>query len=44
MGNLVAGIGLVRSVAGVAVHALTIPLLTRADGTKYGKPRAMLSG
>ncbi len=36
-GNLVAGIGLVRSAEGAAVHALTIPLITKTDGTKYGK-------
>jgi len=36
-GNLVAGIGLVRSVEGATVHALAIPLITKADGTKYGK-------
>jgi tyrosyl-tRNA synthetase len=36
-GNLVAGIGLVRSAEGAAVHALAIPLITKRDGTKYGK-------
>jgi tyrosyl-tRNA synthetase len=36
-GNLVAGVGLIRSVAGASVHALAIPLITKPDGTKYGK-------
>ncbi len=36
-GNLVAGVGLIRSVHGVSVHALATPLITKPDGTKYGK-------
>jgi tyrosyl-tRNA synthetase len=36
-GNLVAGVDLVRKVEHASVHALTIPLITKADGTKYGK-------
>lgn len=36
-GNLTAGVDLVRRVEGKAVHALTTPLLTRADGAKFGK-------
>jgi tyrosyl-tRNA synthetase len=36
-GNLVAGVGLIRSVEGASVHALATPLVTKADGTKYGK-------
>src|SRR2546421_4616902 len=36
-GNLVAGVGLIRSVEGASVHALAIPLITKPDGTKYGK-------
>jgi tyrosyl-tRNA synthetase len=36
-GNLVAGIDLIRRVAGDSVHALAIPLITKPDGTKYGK-------
>jgi tyrosyl-tRNA synthetase len=36
-GNLTAGVDLIRRVEGVAVHALATPLLTKADGTKYGK-------
>ena len=36
-GNLTAGVDLIRRVEGVAVHALATPLVTKADGTKYGK-------
>jgi tyrosyl-tRNA synthetase len=36
-GNLVAGVDLIRRVEGASVHALAIPLITKADGTKYGK-------
>ena len=36
-GNLVAGTGLIRSVEGASVHALATPLITKPDGTKYGK-------
>jgi tyrosyl-tRNA synthetase len=36
-GNLVGGVDLIRRVEGAAVHALAIPLVTKADGTKYGK-------
>jgi tyrosyl-tRNA synthetase len=36
-GNLTAGVDLIRRVEGVTVHALATPLITRADGTKYGK-------
>ncbi len=36
-GNLVAGTGLIRSVEGGGAHAFTIPLITKPDGTKYGK-------
>ncbi len=36
-GNLVAGVDLIRRVEGATVHALAIPLITKADGTKYGK-------
>jgi tyrosyl-tRNA synthetase len=36
-GNLTAGVDLIRRVEGASVHALATPLLTRADGTKYGK-------
>jgi tyrosyl-tRNA synthetase len=36
-GNLVGGVDLIRRVEGASVHALAIPLVTKADGTKYGK-------
>ncbi len=36
-GNLTAGVELIRRTEGVKVHALATPLLTRSDGTKYGK-------
>jgi tyrosyl-tRNA synthetase len=39
-GNIVAGVDLIRRVEGKHVHALTIPLLTKADGTKFGKTAA----
>jgi tyrosyl-tRNA synthetase len=36
-GNIVAGADLVRRLRGVSVHGLTSPLVTRADGSKFGK-------
>src|SRR5215210_6337974 len=36
-GNLTAGIDLVRRTEAAAVHALATPLVTKADGTKFGK-------
>ena len=36
-GNLTAGSELVRKVTGASVHLLATPLLTKADGTKFGK-------
>jgi tyrosyl-tRNA synthetase len=39
-GNLTAGVDLIRRAEGVAVHALATPLITRADGTKFGKTEA----
>jgi tyrosyl-tRNA synthetase len=36
-GNLTAGVGLIRSVEGASAHALATPLITKPDGTKYGK-------
>src|SRR5690349_4594274 len=36
-GNLVGGVGLIRSVEGASVHAMATPLITKPDGTKYGK-------
>jgi tyrosyl-tRNA synthetase len=36
-GNIVAGVDLVRRVTGDRVHAITTPLVTKSDGTKFGK-------
>ena len=36
-GNITAGTDLCRKKLGVAVFGLTFPLMTKADGTKYGK-------
>jgi tyrosyl-tRNA synthetase len=36
-GNITAGAELVRRVTGDHVHAFATPLITKADGTKYGK-------
>ncbi|WP_369372117.1 tyrosine--tRNA ligase [Promicromonospora sp. Populi] len=36
-GNLLAGVELIRKAEGVQAHALTTPLITKADGTKFGK-------
>ncbi|MDO5535318.1 MAG: tyrosine--tRNA ligase [Propionibacteriaceae bacterium] len=36
-GNLTAGVDLIRRSEGARVHALATPLLTKADGTKFGK-------
>ena len=36
-GNLTAGVDLIRRAERASVHALATPLVTRADGTKYGK-------
>ncbi len=36
-GNITAGLDLIRRIEGGSGHAMTIPLLTKADGTKFGK-------
>ncbi len=36
-GNITGGVELVRRVTGERVHALATPLVTKPDGTKYGK-------
>ncbi len=36
-GNLLSGVDLVRKADRASVHALTTPLITKADGTKFGK-------
>jgi tyrosyl-tRNA synthetase len=39
-GNITAGIELIRRVEGGKAHALTMPLVTTASGTKFGKTEA----
>jgi tyrosyl-tRNA synthetase len=39
-GNITAGIELIRRVTGHEAHALTLPLVTTAAGTKFGKTEA----
>ena len=39
-GNIVAGVDLIRRVESKSAHALTIPLLEKSDGTKFGKSAA----
>lgn len=39
-GNIVAGLDLIRKVEGGSGHALTIPLMVKADGSKFGKTAA----
>lgn len=39
-GNIVSGIDLVRRRLGREAHALTVPLVTRSDGAKFGKTAA----
>ncbi|OYT72302.1 MAG: tyrosine--tRNA ligase [Chloracidobacterium sp. CP2_5A] len=36
-GNITAGIELIRRMRGRVAHGLTIPLITKADGAKFGK-------
>ena len=36
-GNLVGGMDLIHKVEGESVHVMTNPLITKADGTKFGK-------
>ena len=36
-GNLVGGVDLIHKVEGASVHLMTNPLITKADGTKFGK-------
>ena len=39
-GNLLSGVELIRKVEHTAVHAVATPLITKADGTKFGKTEA----
>ncbi|MEE1618394.1 tyrosine--tRNA ligase [Brachybacterium sp. J153] len=36
-GNLLSGVDLIHKTEGTDVHAMTTPLVTKADGTKFGK-------
>lgn len=36
-GNLVGGMDLIHKLEGASVHVMTTPLITKADGTKFGK-------
>jgi tyrosyl-tRNA synthetase len=36
-GNITAGVDLVRRREGVHLHAFTVPLITKSDGSKFGK-------
>jgi tyrosyl-tRNA synthetase len=36
-GNITAGTDLVRRTTGTSVHGVTLPLVTRSDGSKFGK-------
>ena len=36
-GNITAGIDLIRRVDGVAAYGITLPLVTKSDGSKFGK-------
>ena len=36
-GNIIAGLDLIRKVEQGSAHCLTIPLVTKSDGTKFGK-------
>ncbi|KAE9728314.1 tyrosine--tRNA ligase, partial [Escherichia coli] len=39
-GNITAGVELIRRADGARAHAVATPLLTKADGTKFGKTEA----
>ena len=39
-GNITAGCELVRRTTGTSVHGVTLPLVTRSDGSKFGKSEA----
>jgi tyrosyl-tRNA synthetase len=39
-GNIVAGVDLIRRRLGASAHAITHPLVTNSDGTKFGKSAA----
>lgn len=39
-GNITAGLDLIRRSVGAEAHALTLPLITNANGTKFGKSQS----
>jgi tyrosyl-tRNA synthetase len=39
-GNITAGLDLIRKTTGKTAHALTVPLMTKSDGSKFGKTAA----
>ncbi len=39
-GNITAGVELIRRVTGGSAHAMVYPLITKADGSKFGKTEA----
>ena len=39
-GNITAGLELIRKTVGAEAHALTLPLITNSNGTKFGKSEA----
>ncbi len=43
-GNITAGIDLIRKKLGRTAYGLTLPLITNADGTKFGKTEPAPSG
>ena len=43
-GNITAGIDLTRRLHQKQVFGLTLPLVTKSDGTKFGKPKAARYG
>ena len=36
-GNMIGGVDLIRKVEGASTHVMTTPIITKADGTKFGK-------
>lgn len=44
MGNITSGIDLTRRLHQQQVYGLTVPLITKADGTKFGKTEGVQSG
>lgn len=43
-GNITTGTELIRRTLGGEAYALTCPLITKADGGKFGKPKAAMCG